>query len=167
MKILDVGCGKNKSAGAVGIDKSVNSSADIVWDLECFPWPIESASFDVVICKHVLEHLRDVVMVIEEIYRILKPGGSLIIEIPHFSHPDAFRDPTHIHFFTYFSFDYFTGDPMYPEYTKVKFKIIKKEFKAASGLNRFFSTRIEPHLYEARFARVFPSYGLYIEMEKA
>lgn len=165
MKILDVGCGKNKPANTIGIDKSPFSNADIVWNLECFPWPVESSSFDVITCRHVLEHLGDVVKVMEEIHRIAKPEAKVIIEVPHFSHPDAFRDPTHKHFFSYFSFDYFTGDPLYPQYTQARFKIIKKEFHATSGLNRFLSSRINPRLYEERYARVFPSYGLYIELK--
>jgi SAM-dependent methyltransferase len=165
MRVLDVGCGSSKRANAVGIDKSPYPNVDIVCDLERFPWPIGNSSFDVIVCKHVLEHLRDVVGVMEEIHRIARPGAKVIIEVPHFSHPDAFRDPTHIHFFSYFSFDYFTGSPLYPEYTKARFKIVKKSFRATSGLNRFMASRVKPHLYEERFARIFPSYGLSIEME--
>jgi hypothetical protein len=101
----------------------------------------------------------------EEIHRIARPGARVYIEVPHFSHPDAYRDPTHSHYFTYFSFDYFTGDPMYPEYTKVRFKIVSKRFRATSGINRFLSSRLDPRLYEERFSRIFPSYGLELELE--
>jgi hypothetical protein len=39
MKILDVGCGKNKRKGAIGIDIDPNSDADVIHDLNIFPWP--------------------------------------------------------------------------------------------------------------------------------
>ncbi len=164
-RILDIGCGKRKADRAIGIDKLSDSDADIVLDLDTFPWSLKSDSFDLIFCRHILEHLDDVVKAMEEIHRIAKPSAKVIIEVPHFSHPDAFRDPTHKHFFSYFSFDYFTGDPLYPQYTQARFKITKKEFRATSGLNRFLSSRINPRLYEERYARVFPSYGLYIELK--
>ena len=164
LKLLDIGCGKRKLPGSVGIDIMKDSQADIVWDLNSFPWPIEDNSFDKISCSHILEHLQDVVKVMEEIHRVAKPGAKVDIEVPHFSDPGAFQDPTHRHYFTYFTFDYFTGNPMYPGYTPVRFSIEEKKFKALSGMNRFLSTRLEPRLYEERFARVFPSFALSVSM---
>lgn len=40
------------------------------------------ASFDVVICNHVLEHVPDVDKAISEIFRIMKPGGVAILQVP-------------------------------------------------------------------------------------
>ncbi len=38
MSVLEIGCGKRKTEpGSVGIDRSADSLADIVWDLEQFP----------------------------------------------------------------------------------------------------------------------------------
>lgn len=165
MKILDIGCGGRKTAGAIGIDKYFASRPDIVGDLDGSSWPLRADTFDKIVCRHILEHLHDTVAVMEEIHRIAKPGARVHIEVPHFSHPDAYRDPTHRHYFTYFSFDYFTGDPMYPEYTKARFKVVSKRFRATSGINRFLSSRLDPGLYEERFCRIFPSYGLELELE--
>jgi ubiquinone/menaquinone biosynthesis C-methylase UbiE len=165
MKILDIGCGKRKVDNAIGIDKLLDSDADIVLDLDTLPWSLKSNSFDLIFCRHILEHLEDVVKVMEEIHRVAKPGAKVIIEVPHFSHPDAFRDPTHKHFFSYFTIEYFTGNHLYPQYSPGRFKILKREIKATSGINRFLSTRVEPHLYEERFSRIFPAYGLYFELE--
>jgi ubiquinone/menaquinone biosynthesis C-methylase UbiE len=165
MRILDIGCGKRKVDQAVGIDKLSDSDADIVLDLDVFPWPLKSNSFDLIFCRHILEHLNDVVKVMEEIHRVARPSAKVIIEVPHFSHPDAFRDPTHKHYFSYFTIEYFTGNPLYPQYSSLRFKILKREIKATSGINRFLSTRIKPSLYEERFARIFPAYGLYFELK--
>jgi ubiquinone/menaquinone biosynthesis C-methylase UbiE len=159
-RILDIGCGMRKTSGAVGIDILKNSQADIVWDLNAHPWPVEDNSFDRIICNQILEHCDDVVKVLEEIHRIGKAGGLVCIDVPHFSHPEAFRDPTHKHYFSYYTFDYFTGDPMYPVYSDIRFQVCERRFKAVSGINRFVSSRVEPRLYEERFSRIFPCYGL-------
>ncbi|MFA6385112.1 MAG: class I SAM-dependent methyltransferase [Candidatus Omnitrophota bacterium] len=165
MRILDIGCGKRKADKAIGIDELTDSDADIVLNLEAFPWPIKSDSFDLIFCRHILEHLDDVVKSMEEIHRISRPGAKVIIEVPHFSHPDAFRDPTHKHYFSFFTIEYFTGNPLYPQYCSARFKILRRDIKATSGINRFLSSRLKPALYEERFSRMFPAYGLYLELE--
>ncbi len=47
--------------------------------------PFESNTFDVVLCNHVLEHVRDDIAAMKEIHRVLKPGGWAILQIPFFS----------------------------------------------------------------------------------
>ncbi|MDA8596580.1 class I SAM-dependent methyltransferase [Flavobacteriaceae bacterium] len=44
--------------------------------------PFEDNSFDWVLCNHVLEHIQDDRQAMREIFRILKPGGSAILQIP-------------------------------------------------------------------------------------
>ncbi|MEQ6119522.1 methyltransferase domain-containing protein [Reichenbachiella sp. MALMAid0571] len=48
--------------------------------------PFEDNSFDVVFCNHVMEHVADDFKSMGEIFRVLKPGGFAIIQIPIF-HP--------------------------------------------------------------------------------
>ncbi len=44
--------------------------------------PFEDSSFDVILCNHVLEHIPDDTKAMQEMYRILKPGGWGIFQIP-------------------------------------------------------------------------------------
>ncbi|MUP44288.1 class I SAM-dependent methyltransferase [Gramella sp. BOM4] len=44
--------------------------------------PFEDASFDFILCNHVLEHIPDDRKAMEELYRILRPGGTAILQIP-------------------------------------------------------------------------------------
>lgn len=44
--------------------------------------PFESNSFDVILCNHVLEHIPDDTKAIQELFRILKPGGWGVLQIP-------------------------------------------------------------------------------------
>lgn len=173
MRILHIGCGKNKRPGAVGVDVRAFDGVDVVHDLNRTPYPFNDNEFSRVVAEHVLEHLDDLVIVIEEIYRLLKPGGILEITCPHFSSTDTFTDVTHKHFITSRSFDYFVpGSDLY-KYgysTKAKFKIIKKELGPRPWpillkpiellVNRF------PVFFERRFAFLFPVGTIYLELEK-
>ncbi len=44
--------------------------------------PFESNNFDVIFCNHVLEHISDDTKAMQEIFRVLKPGGMAILQIP-------------------------------------------------------------------------------------
>ena len=58
--------------------------ADVLWDLEQVPYPLEDASQDVVIMTEVYEHLRDYpVKSLHEVRRILAPGGRLYFTTPN------------------------------------------------------------------------------------
>ncbi|HRI79668.1 MAG TPA: methyltransferase domain-containing protein [Cyclobacteriaceae bacterium] len=47
--------------------------------------PFNDSHFDVVLCNHVLEHVKDDIQAISEIKRVLRPGGWAILQIPFFS----------------------------------------------------------------------------------
>ncbi|WP_299778269.1 class I SAM-dependent methyltransferase [uncultured Formosa sp.] len=52
--------------------------------------PFKDNSFDVILCNHVLEHIPDDTKAMQELYRVLKPGGMGIFQIPQ----DASREVT-------------------------------------------------------------------------
>jgi predicted SAM-dependent methyltransferase len=47
--------------------------------------PFEENIFDAVMCNHVLEHVDDDIRAMKEVYRVLKPGGWAIMQVPFFS----------------------------------------------------------------------------------
>lgn len=56
--------------------------------------PFKENSFDIIFCNHVLEHVRDDIQAMNEMRRVLKPGGWAILQIPFF-HPipdETFED---------------------------------------------------------------------------
>ncbi len=109
-QILDVGCGIKKFPGSIGIDRNTDTAADIIWDLDQFPWPVESNSFNEARLIHVIEHVGDVIATMEEVHRILKPGGQIILETPHYTDFSSWCDPTHRWHLNSFSFRYFGVD---------------------------------------------------------
>ncbi len=56
--------------------------------------PFEGASFDVVLCSEVLEHIEDDESALREIARVTKPGGFIVITVPH--PPAPFFDSAHV-----------------------------------------------------------------------
>lgn len=91
-KVLDVGCGKKpyqhifNCSEYIGMDMETtghdhkNSKVDVFYDGKNFPF--ESNSFDSVICNEVLEHVFNPNEFIDEIYRVLKPDGTLLLTVP-------------------------------------------------------------------------------------
>lgn len=139
LKILDLGCGKKKRIGSIGVDYSDRYNADVIHDLNKFPYPFPDNEFDKIYLDNVLEHLDDVIRVIEEVHRICKVGGKVKIIVPYFRSVWACIDPTHKHFFTVNSFSYF--DPNHIicqryDYSDARFSIDNVTFNESLN-NRF------------------------------
>lgn len=103
---LNLGCGSQKMDGFVNLDISPDVGADVVHDLDLAPWPFPSAIAQTIVAQDVFEHVDDALLFMRECHRILISGGELWIKTPHWSHRDAFTDPTHKRFPTEFTFDY-------------------------------------------------------------
>jgi predicted SAM-dependent methyltransferase len=73
---LDVACGQNKTPDFFGVDIAAEPGVDLVHDLENFPWPIPDNSVDEIVCNHYIEHTKDLIKFMNEIYRIMKPGAK-------------------------------------------------------------------------------------------
>lgn len=99
MPKLNLGCGTDIRQGYVNLDILKREGVDVAHDLNVFPYPFPKNHFDEIYASHLLEHVEDVLKVMEELYRMLKPGGVLIANVPYYSSSGAFQDPTHKHFF--------------------------------------------------------------------
>jgi len=118
---LNLGCGTNKVEGYLGVDKIKTPASDIIHNLNSFPYPFEDNSVEEIVMDNVLEHLQDVIKVMEELYRICIPGALIHINVPYFKSNSAFTDPTHRHFFTETSFKYFNASHALHFYTTAIF----------------------------------------------
>ncbi len=127
---LNLGCGAKKLAGFIGVDKLQAGATDIVHDLNIFPYPFPDGSAEEIIMDNVLEHLDDVIKVMEEVYRLAAPGALVKISVPYFKSNSAFTDPTHRHFFTETSFKYFSVDNPLNFYSAARFAVLKTELIA-------------------------------------
>ena len=114
--LLDIGCGDGRFTEAfakcglavTGLDISETARERlgqnlVNWHLQGQPYPLPDASFDVIFSKSVVEHLIDPEILIDQAYRLLKPGGVFICMTPSWKHSykEAFYiDHTHVTPFT-------------------------------------------------------------------
>jgi len=134
MRVLNLGCGNvlhdfpeaPHAKEIVGVDHSPSSQATVLHDLNLVPYPFPSDSFDLIILQDVIEHLRDVPAVMNEVYRLCRKGGTVRLRTPHYSSYYAFNDPTHLHTFGSFVFDGFTVASSNPAYSTSRFTITRR-----------------------------------------
>ena len=164
--ILNLGCGSQKFPGVTGVDRYPSSSADVLAELTR-SLPFANHSADRIVCSHLLEHVPDLVALMEEIHRVLVPGGTAWIEVPYFAHHDSFRDPTHRRFFTWESFDYFVRGKKPAEYTSVCFDYRSRKLVFSPGLQGLVGRllfALSPRRYEKYYARSFPARVIQLEL---
>ena len=131
--ILELGSGLNPhrspDAEIVHLDKLPLPDVEIICDVSR-GIPLRSEAFDEVIASDVVEHVLDVFRLMEEIHRVMKMKARLKIRTTYWKSKNAYTDPSHFHFFTEHSFDYFDPNTQfgrkYSFYTKTKFKILDR-----------------------------------------
>ncbi len=166
-QILDIGCGSNKTPGALGIDILPSPEVDIVHDINQLPWPLENDRFDKVICSHVIEHLVDLVGVMNEIHRVSKNGARISILTPHFSSLNSWEDPTHTRHFARRSFSFFDTESRH-HYTNLRHKTLSVKLTFGGGLWDFMGKihyALWPDLWEKHFAFIWRARNLIVELE--
>jgi hypothetical protein len=163
MVVLDIGCGKKKQeAGAIGLDRQPGSAADVLCELEHFPWPIRDNCADRIHLSHLLEHQPKILRAMAEVHRIAKPGAEVTAVTPHYSSLDSYTDPTHVHHLGLHSFDYFTGDAFENfTYNAGGFRIVERRLTFGGnllldGLARLIAA-LSFDFYEKHFAWIFPA----------
>jgi SAM-dependent methyltransferase len=103
-RVLDVGCGERPyeellvgAAEIVGFDVPGNPYADLHGSIDALP--VEDASFDVVLCLQVLEHVPDPAAAVRELRRVVRPGGRVLLSThgvyPYHPNPDDLWRWTH------------------------------------------------------------------------
>jgi SAM-dependent methyltransferase len=66
-----------------------------VINLDILQLPYPDASFDIIICNHVLEHIQDDYAAMRELLRVLRPGGHAILQVPFAKHAaETYEDPS-------------------------------------------------------------------------
>ncbi|MBI4870402.1 MAG: methyltransferase domain-containing protein [Candidatus Riflebacteria bacterium] len=182
--IVELGCGPNKRAGRIGIDRlelpGVDLVADVVEGLRLFP----ERSVDEVHSKSLLEHVDDLVAVMREIVRVLKPEGRSFHSVPHFSNPYFYSDYTHTRFMGLYTFYYFVDEEFQLRrkvptfYSGVRIRVISQRLVFASSfslLNRLKklverlvnATTWTQELYEETLCYLLPCYNLEVVFRAA
>lgn len=104
---VELACGDRKHEGYIGVDIVPLPGVDIVHDLEKYPWPFEDNSIDDVIIEHFVEHVKDLMAFMNELYRVMKPGARCFIIAPYYTSVRAWQDPTHVNAISEATFIYY------------------------------------------------------------
>lgn len=121
---IDLGCGTNKRPGFIGVDIRPLPGVDIVQDVEHDGLAyFKDNSVDHIHTADFIEHISSKTMMLNEIYRVLKPGGTCYIQVPSTDGRGAFQDPTHVSYWNENSFldMYMNGEYRYNN--KYKFSV--------------------------------------------
>jgi ubiquinone/menaquinone biosynthesis C-methylase UbiE len=102
--LLNLGCGTYKRPEYINVDAFESCDPDYLWDLNRTPYPWADNSIDGIVMTHVLEHLDNWWGAFTECARILKPGGTLQINVPDESSATALTYRDHLHVFNRASF---------------------------------------------------------------
>ena len=148
---------------AVTLDIDPQHKPDVVHDLHDCPWPFRDNQFKEIICHHVLEHLNDLPAVMNELYRVCHPDGSIYIEVPHHSSWCA-NVPDHKLRFNYFAFDTYIYDKTTWR-TGKKFRLLNREVTFHRAIRRWGLQKIfnaSPMEYERFWTYIFPAEHLKI-----
>jgi SAM-dependent methyltransferase len=165
--VLDVGCGSKKWPGATGVDISPATDADVIQDLDDFPYELPSDSYDQILVQDVIEHVAEPYRVMAELHRVGRDGGRIHLRTPHFSSALAYGDPTHKHYLSAMAVRAL-AEPGFAHYTDIRFRIIHVTLDLWAPFrvlgigvlaNRF------PDFYEAYFAFRFPAMNIRAELE--
>ena len=112
---LEVGCGDkdHRRKGYIGLDIE-DYGQEIVWDVE-LGLPLPDNSCQHIYTSHTLEHIEDLIGVMNDFWRVLRPNGWLHIVVPHKDHERAYI-ASHVRFFDKGSFKFFEYESYADEY---------------------------------------------------
>ena len=108
---LNVGCGRNIKEGWINLDSAPLPGVDLISDLDNVrqtPIDLPNDSVEEFLLSHVIEHVRDSLGLMQELWRVARPGAIAVIRVPHGGNDDAWEDPTHVRPYFVNSFGYFS-----------------------------------------------------------
>lgn len=113
---LDIGCGRNKQPGFVGMDMQDLPGVDVVHDWNIYPWPLPDECVLLAMASHVIEHVNpaegNFLRWMDELWRVCKVDAEVAITAPHGSSQGYLQDPTHCNATNEATWAYF--DPSHP-----------------------------------------------------
>lgn len=116
---LDLGCGKHKKGGFIGVDCRAFDGVDVVCNLGVDVWPWQDDTVDEAHCSHMVEHLTaaERIHFVNELCRVLKRGAKATIIVPHWCSNRAYGDLTH----------------QWPPVSEMWFFYLKREWREANA----------------------------------
>ena len=174
--ILDFGCGhyklQSERAKVIGLDHVPAQGADVLANFELsLTLPFRSDVFDGAYLSHVLEHMRDPVALLSEIWRVCKSDALVVVRVPHFSNPRAY-EIFHRRYFSYCSLDPLVTQGGRSAEARRLFRISKRKFLMLSLRRPLQVWQLIGHViankmplsYESMLYTFWPAYEIIFEL---
>jgi SAM-dependent methyltransferase len=179
--VLELGPGPTRRyPGSIGVDMIDDAAVDIIGDAMEVLQALPDGCARLITSAHFMEHVPDAAAMLDEMSRLLAPGGEIEVIVPHFAHPYYHSDPTHTNALGYglYTMSYLARDPHFsrqvPGYVRREHLTLAKvdlRFKAARpfygryAIKRvigavFNSCRYMQELWEENLCYLFPCYEI-------
>lgn len=178
---LNLGCGDQRLTNYIGLDRQRMMGTDLQCDLN-HSLPLAAGTVSHIYAKSVLEHLQELETALKEMWRVLEPGGTVYIYVPHWGNPLYYSDYTHLRFFGLATFDYFSPSDKQiyrrvPRYSSVTFQtrqvrlIFHSPFRLLNGIMKLFQWLINKRVswqlfFEYHLSKMIPCYAIEYYLEK-
>jgi SAM-dependent methyltransferase len=158
---VDIGCGRFKKEGFIGIDMQRLPGVDIVSNVD-YGIPLVDDSVDEIYCSHTIEHLGAVDRFLRELCRVCRKGALIELRMPYYSYRFALN-PGHKYTF---SDDWF-AEVIRNHYGSLM-SLERVEYKECPGIR----TELERHRVEFEFAKrhfnnVIEDFTVYLRVSKS
>ncbi len=110
---IDLGCGRTKLPGFIGLDRFALPGVDVIADLDA-RLPFASDCADLVYSSHAFEHVRELAQLVRELYRICKHLAQICIVTPYHTQGLNAANPYHLHPFNEHTPRFWTSCPVSP-----------------------------------------------------
>jgi SAM-dependent methyltransferase len=163
---VNLGCGNKRPEGFIGVDRFHCDGADVLCDITR-SLPFLDDSVDEYLLDNLIEHVLDIPALIAEIVRTARNGARVAIITPHFSSLSSWKDPTHIHHLSYFSFDHFEKVSA-RHYVGGGINVLKRRLSFGGNLLSLIGRAIfslSPEAYEKKYCFIFRASTLRFDME--
>lgn len=137
------------------------NDADLIYDLNNFPYPFENEEFDGIFASHIIEHIykEKFLVLMKELHRITKKDSQIVIYVPHASGLGSFTHPTHYNYFSYGTFDSLCDDILTLE--KYFVNMFSLDYKKLKFPRRFFFLNfLKPSTFETWFSGIFHAHEI-------
>src|SRR3989304_5425818 len=154
---IDLGGGATSNKNFINVDIEPGLGVDVVHDLETYPWPFPSGCANLLVASHIVEHINPVkggfIKWMDEAWRVLKPGGQLMISTPYGGSMGYWQDPSHVNGCNEVTWYYF--DPLqridtqdlYHLYEPAPWKVENVGWVADSNLEVLLVKRLDDKSY--------------------
>lgn len=155
---IDLGGGSTSQRNFINVDMKAGPNVDVVWDLEVYPWPFPDDCANLLVASHIVEHINphkgNFIKWMNEAWRILKPGGQMMISTPYGGSMGYIQDPTHVNPCNEVTWYYFDplqkiGDDFYHYYEPAPWKIENIAWIAEANMEVLLVKMLDDKSYHA------------------